>query len=172
MLFRSGLTSQQIVERLKGNDALSGEITVVPPEGTLLPDTYVFTRGTGRQDLIERMQAEHTKFVAAAWEKKAQNLPFQTLPQAIIMASIIEKETGRSDEREKVAAVFVNRLRKNMRLQSDPTIIYGIAGGQGALGRPILRSDIDQKTAYNTYQIDGLPPTPISNPGQIGRAHV
>lgn len=162
-----GLTSQQIVERLKASDALTGEIAAIPAEGTLLPDTYVFTRGTAREDLIERMQAEHVKFVAAAWEKRVQGLPFQTLPQAIIMASIIEKETGRADEREKVAAVFVNRLRKNMRLQSDPTIIYGIAGGQGPLGRPIMRSDIDQKTAFNTYQIDGLPPTPISNPGRL-----
>jgi UPF0755 protein len=162
-----GLTSQQIVERLKGSEALQGDIAAIPAEGSLLPDTYVFTRGTARQDLIERMQAEHTKFVAAAWDKRTQGLPFQTLQQALTMASIVEKETGRSDEREKVAAVFVNRLRKNMRLQSDPTIIYGIAGGQGALGRPILRSDIDQKTAYNTYQIDGLPPTPISNPGKL-----
>lgn len=162
-----GLTSQQIVERLKAAESLTGEITQMPTEGTLLPDTYVFTRGTSRQDLIERMQAEHTKLVTAAWEKRQAGVPFQTMQQAVIMASIVEKETGKSDEREKVAAVFVNRLRKNMRLQSDPTIIYGISGGQGPLGRPIMRSDIDQKTAYNTYQIDGLPPTPISNPGRL-----
>ncbi|MEQ1697852.1 MAG: endolytic transglycosylase MltG [Hyphomicrobiaceae bacterium] len=162
-----GLTSQQIVERLKAADSLSGEISQMPAEGTLLPDTYVFTRGTSRQDLIERMQAEHTKLVTAAWERRAANVPFQTMKQAVIMASIVEKETGKSDERDRVAAVFVNRLRKNMRLQSDPTIIYGISGGQGPLGRPIMRSDIDQKTAYNTYQIDGLPPTPISNPGRL-----
>ena len=162
-----GLTSQQIVERLKAAESLTGEIAQIPAEGTLLPDTYVFTRGTSRQDLIERMQAEHTKLVTAAWEKRQAGVPFQTMQQAVIMASIVEKETGKSDEREKVAAVFVNRLRKNMRLQSDPTIIYGISGGQGPLGRPIMRSDIDQKTAYNTYQIDGLPPTPISNPGRL-----
>jgi UPF0755 protein len=162
-----GLTSQQIVERLRASEALQGEITAIPTEGSLLPDTYIFTRGTSRQELVERMQAEHAKFVAAAWEKRAEGLPFQTVQQGLTMASIVEKETGKSDERDRVAAVFVNRLRKNMRLQSDPTIIYGIAGGQGPLGRSILRSDIDQKTAYNTYQIDGLPPTPISNPGKL-----
>ena len=145
-----GLTSQQIVERLRASDNLTGEITQIPPEGTLLPDTYVFARGTPRQELIDRMQAEHAKLLAAAWEKRSATVPFATMQQAVIMASIVEKETGKSDERDRVAAVFVNRLRKNMRLQSDPTIIYGIAGGQGPLGRPILRSDIDQKTAYNT----------------------
>ena len=162
-----GLTSQQIVERLKANEALSGEIETMPAEGSLLPDTYVFARGTSRKDLIDRMQAEQAKVLAAAWEKRSPNAPFQSMQQAMIMASIVEKETGKSDERDRVAAVFVNRLRKNMRLQSDPTIIYGISGGQGPLGRPITRADIDQKTAYNTYQIDGLPPTPISNPGRL-----
>ena len=162
-----GLTSQQIVERLKSSESLTGDITQIPAEGTLLPDTYVFTRGTSRQDMIERMQAEQQKLVMAAWEKRSATVPFQTMQQALTMASIVEKETGKSDERDRVAAVFVNRLRKNMRLQSDPTIIYGISGGQGPLGRPITRSDIDQKTAYNTYQIDGLPPTPIANPGRL-----
>ena len=161
-----GLTSQQIVERLKAAEALTGDIAAIPAEGTLMPDTYAFTRGTARQDMLDRMTAEQTKFVATAWEKRSASIPFATPQQALIMASIIEKETGRGDERDKVAAVFVNRLRKNMRLQSDPTIIYGISGGQGPLGRAILRSDIDQKTAYNTYQIDGLPPTPIANPGR------
>ncbi len=162
-----GLTSQQIVERLKAADSFSGEITQIPAEGSLLPDTYVFTRGTSRQEMIERMQVEQQKLITSAWEKRAATVPFQTMQQAVTMASIVEKETGKSDERDRVAAVFVNRLRKNMRLQSDPTIIYGIAGGQGPLGRPITRSDIDQKTAYNTYQIDGLPPTPIANPGRL-----
>ena len=162
-----GLTSQQIVERLKASESLTGDIAQMPAEGTLLPDTYVFTRGTSRQDIIERMQSEQQKLITAAWEKRSPAVPFQTMQQALTMASIVEKETGKSDERDRVAAVFVNRLRKNMRLQSDPTIIYGISGGQGPLGRPITRSDIDQKTAYNTYQIDGLPPTPIANPGRL-----
>jgi UPF0755 protein len=162
-----GLTSQQIVERVKSDPNLTGDIAAIPAEGTLLPDTYVYTRGMARQDLIDRMLAKQAEILAAAWEKRQAGLPFQTPQQALIMASIVEKETGRSDERDRVAAVFVNRLRKNMRMQSDPTIIYGIAGGQGPLGRPITRADIDQKTAYNTYQIDGLPPTPITNPGRL-----
>lgn len=162
-----GLTTLQIVERVKAAETLSGEITQVPAEGTLLPDTYVFTRGTSRQELLDRMSAEQTRLLTAVWEKRSAGTPFQTMQQAVIMASIVEKETGKSDERDRVAAVFVNRLRKNMRLQSDPTIIYGISNGTGPLGRPITRADIDQKTAYNTYHIDGLPPTPIANPGRL-----
>ncbi len=161
-----GLTSQQIVERLRADPNLAGDIAQVPPEGSLLPDTFKYSRGMSRQEIIDRMQSEHQKFVAAAWEKRQAELPMKTVEQALIMASIIEKETGRHDERDKVAAVFVNRMRKNMRMQSDPTIIYGLVGGQGSLGRGITRSDIDSKTPYNTYQIDGLPPGPICNPGR------
>ena len=161
-----GLTSLQIVERLRADNNLTGEIAQIPPEGTLLPDTYRFSRGLSRQELLDRMQAEHQKLMAQIWEKRQKDLPVQTPEQALVLASIIEKETGRADERDRVAAVFVNRLRKNMRLQSDPTIVYGLAGGQGPLGRGITRSDIDSKTPYNTYQIDGLPPGPICNPGR------
>ena len=161
-----GLTSAQIVERLNAVESLDGEIAEIPLEGSLLPDTYHFTDGMKRQELIERMQEERKEFLASAWEKRAANLPVATPEEALILASIIEKETGRADERERVAAVFVNRLRKNMRLQSDPTIIYGIVGGKGSLGRPITRSDIDGVTPYNTYRINGLPPTPICNPGR------
>lgn len=161
-----GLTSQQIVERLKADTNLQGDIAQIPPEGTLLPDTYKVSRGMSRQELIDRMQAEHQKVVVALWEKRQKDLPVKTPEQAMVLASIIEKETGRADEREKVAAVFVNRLKARMRLQSDPTIIYGLVGGQGSLGRPITRADIDSKTPYNTYQIDGLPPGPICNPGR------
>ncbi len=161
-----GLTSQQIVERLRADTNLTGEVVQIPAEGTLLPDTYRFSKGMARQELVDRMQAEHQKLVASLWEKRQEGLPVQSLEQALILASIIEKETGRADERERVAAVFVNRLRKPMRLQSDPTIVYGLVGGQGPLGRSITRSDIDGKTPYNTYQIDGLPPGPICNPGR------
>ena len=161
-----GLTSLQIVERLRADNNLTGEIAQIPPEGTLLPDTYRFSRGLSRQELLDRMQAEHQKVMAQIWEKRQQDLPVKTPEQALVLASIIEKETGRADERDRVAAVFVNRLRKNMRLQSDPTIVYGLVGGQGPLGRGITRSDIDGKTPYNTYQIDGLPPGPICNPGR------
>jgi UPF0755 protein len=161
-----GLTSQQIVARLNGEENLTGEITEVPLEGTLLPDTYRFSRGTARADIIERMRADQRRFIATLWDKRQPDLPIKSIDEALILASIVEKETGRADERERVAGVFVNRLRRGMRLQSDPTIIYGIAGGQGTLSRPITRADIDAPTPYNTYAINGLPPTPIANPGR------
>ena len=161
-----GLTSAQIVERVRAEPNLQGEVQNLPPEGTLLPDTYKFSRGMARQELIDRMRSEQQRFLATLWEKRQKDLPLQTAEQAIVLASIVEKETGRADERDKVAGVFVNRLKARMRLQSDPTIVYGIAAGQGTLGRSITRADIDTKTPYNTYQIDGLPPTPICNPGR------
>lgn len=161
-----GLTSQQIVERLLAEPNLSGEITQIPPEGSLLPDTYRVSKNMSRQELLDQMQRESTEFLAQAWEKRAPDLPVSTPREALILASIVEKETGQDDERQRVAAVFVNRLKKKMRLQSDPTIIYGIVGGRGSLGRPITRTDIDTKTDYNTYRINGLPPGPICNPGR------
>lgn len=161
-----GLTSAQIVERLKAEPNLEGEIGQIPPEGSLLPDTFKFSRGMPRQELVDRMRTEQQRLLATLWEKRQKNLPFETPAQAMTLASIVEKETGRADERSRVAGVFVNRLRGRMRLQSDPTIVYGIIGGQGSLGRPIARPDIDTRTAYNTYQIDGLPPGPICNPGR------
>lgn len=161
-----GLTSQQIVERLKSDASLSGDIASVPAEGTLLPDTYLFSKGTSRQEIIERMQADMKTFASDLWDKRPADLPLRSLEEAVTFASIVEKETGQADERGRVAAVFYNRLKKGMRLQSDPTIIYGIVGGEGSLGRSITRSDIDTKTAYNTYQINGLPPGPIANPGK------
>jgi UPF0755 protein len=161
-----GLTSLQVVERLRADPNLSGEIAHIPPEGALLPDTYKFSRGMARQELLDRMQAEQQRILAQAWAKRQPDIPIKTPEQAMVLASIVEKETGRADERERVAAVFINRLRKGMRLQSDPTIIYGLVGGQGSLGRPISKADIASKTPYNTYQIEGLPPGPICNPGR------
>ncbi len=161
-----GLTSQQIVERLKADETLTGDIAAVPAEGSLLPDTYRVSKGMARQELLERMQAEQKRFLDGIWEKRKAGLPITSPEQAIILASIVEKETGRPDERDRVAAVFINRLNKKMRLQSDPTIIYGIVGGQGPLGRSITRADIDAKTLYNTYRVGGLPPGPICNPGR------
>ena len=170
VLFRAtipeGLTTWQIVQRLKANENLVGEIEQIPLEGTLLPDTYKFARGMTRTQILELMRQEQQEFLDAAWEKRAPDLPISTKQEALILASIVEKETGKADERERVAAVFVNRLRAGMRLQSDPTILYGIFGGQVSWGKPIYRSEIQQKTAHNTYQIDGLPPTPICNPGR------
>jgi UPF0755 protein len=161
-----GLTSEQIVGRLNAHKMLKGEITTIPSEGSMLPDTYKFSRGMTRQDLIERMKAEQRKYVNRLWEKRQPDLPVKTPREAIILASIVEKETGRADERSRVAGVFVNRLKKGIPLQSDPTIIYGIVGGKGTLGRGILKSELEKKTPYNTYKIKGLTPTPIANPGR------
>ena len=161
-----GLTSQQIVAKLLSHPELTGTITAIPPEGTLLPDTYKFGRGDSRQNIIERMQAAQKKFVAALWERRDADIMVSTKEEALILASIVEKETSRADERPRIASVFHNRLRKKMRLQSDPTIIYGLVGGRGALDGPITREQIDRDTGFNTYKIDGLPPTPIANPGR------
>lgn len=161
-----GLTSEQIVARLLENDGLAGQIKEIPREGTLLPETYRFTRGMTREQIIQRMQQAHRRVLQEVWERRMQDLPVKTPEQLVTLASIVEKETGRPDERTRVAAVFVNRLKSRMRLQSDPTIIYGLTGGKGSLGRPILKSEIEQPTPYNTYVVDGLPPGPIANPGR------
>jgi len=161
-----GLTSEQIVARLLQNDALAGPIREVPREGTLLPETYKFTRGTSRESVIQRMQQASQQALAEAWQKRAEGLPLKSPEELLVLASIIEKETGRPDERTRVSAVFHNRIKQKMRLQSDPTIIYGLTGGKGSLGRPILESEIRQPTPYNTYVIEGLPPGPIANPGR------
>ena len=161
-----GLTSEQIVAKLLENDALTGQIKEIPREGTLLPETYKFTRGMARAQIIQRMQQAHLHLVQEIWEHRMADLPVKTPEQLVTLASIVEKETGKPDERSRVASVFVNRLKSKMRLQSDPTIIYGLTGGKGSLGRPILKSEIEQPTPYNTYVIDGLPPGPIANPGR------
>lgn len=160
-----GLTSAMIVDLVRADPILVGDVGVVPAEGSLLPETYVFNRGTSRQEIVLRMQQDHAKILDALWEKRAPNLPIATKMEAVILASIVEKETGIASERPRVAAVFVNRLRKGMRLQSDPTIIYGLTKGV-PLGRGIRQSELDRVTPYNTYAIDGLPPTPIANPGK------
>jgi UPF0755 protein len=161
-----GLTSEQIVQRLLDTDFLAGNIKSIPREGSLLPETYRFARGTPREQVIQRMQREQREVLQKAWERHSPDLPVRTPEQLIVLASIVEKETGRPEERSRVAAVFANRLKQKMRLQSDPTIIYGLVGGKGALGRPITKSEITQPTPYNTYTIDGLPPGPIANPGR------
>src|SRR6201999_3823390 len=161
-----GLTSEQIVARLSDNEIFSGSINEIPREGTLLPETYKFPRGTTRDQVIARMQQAQKRLVAEVWEHRNPDIPVKTPEQLITLASIIEKETGKADERSRVAAVYVNRLRQKMKLQSDPTIIYGLVGGKGTLGRPIKRSEITQPSPYNTYVIDGLPPGPIANPGR------
>jgi UPF0755 protein len=161
-----GLTSEQIVARLGDNDIFAGDVREMPREGTLLPETYKFPRGTTRDQVIQRMQKEQKRIVADIWEHRSPDVPIKSPDQLVTLASIVEKETGKPDERSRVAAVFVNRLRQKIKLQSDPTIIYGLVGGKGTLGRPIKRSEITQPSPYNTYVIEGLPPGPISNPGR------
>jgi UPF0755 protein len=161
-----GLTSEQIVGRLSDNDIFTGSVREIPREGTLLPETYKFPRGTTRDQVIARMQQSQKRVVAEIWERRNPDIPVKTPEQLVTLASIIEKETGKADERSRVAAVYVNRLRQKMKMQSDPTIIYGLVGGKGTLGRPIKRSEITQPSPYNTYVIDGLPPGPIANPGR------
>ena len=161
-----GLTSQQIVERLRDSDLLAGDIREIPREGALLPETYKFQRGDSRDKLLQKMVHDQKALLDEIWRRRATDLPISSPYEMVTLASIVEKETGKADERPRVAAVFINRLRKHMRLQSDPTIVYGLVGGQGPLGRPLTRTDIDTASAYNTYVIDGLPPGPIANPGR------
>ena len=161
-----GLTSLQAMQLVEAHPVLVGGMPETPPEGSLLPETYSFTRGMTRVQIVADMQAAATRVMDELWDGRADDLPFKTREEAVILASIVEKETGVAFERPRVAAVFVNRLKVPMRLQSDPTIIYGLVGGKGTLGRPIRRSELDRVTAYNTYHVDGLPPTPICNPGR------
>jgi UPF0755 protein len=161
-----GLTSEQIVARLTDNDIFAGGVREMPREGTLLPETYKFPRGTTREQVIQRMQQTQKRVLAEIWERRNPDIPIKSPEQLVTLASIVEKETGKADERSRVAAVFSNRLRQKIKLQSDPTIIYGLVGGKGTLGRPIKRSEIQQPSPYNTYVIDGLPPGPIANPGR------
>jgi len=161
-----GLTSQQIVGRLKQVRYLTGEVSKVPAEGALLPDTYFYVRGESRDSAIARMRRAMQKTLDAAWARRQKGLPFATKQKALILASIIEKETSKKGERRRVAAVFVNRLRKGMLLQTDPTVIYAITKGKGPLGRRLLRRDLKVDDAYNTYKYKGLPPGPIANPGR------
>jgi UPF0755 protein len=161
-----GLTSQQIVERLRESDALAGDIHEIPREGALLPETYKFQRGDSRDKLLQKMARDQNQLLDEVWRRRARDLPLASPYELVTLASIVEKETGKADERPRVAGVFINRLRKHMRLQSDPTIVYGLVGGQGPLGRPLTHADVESKTPYNTYVIDGLPPGPIANPGR------
>lgn len=164
--FPEGWTSQQIVARLISNPELNGEVIEIPREGSLLPDTYSFGTKDTRKDIVQRMQHAQTKFLAKMWEERDPDIMVKTPEEALILASIVEKETGRAEERPHIASVFHNRLKKRMRLQSDPTIIYGLVGGAGIRDHPITQSELEQENPYNTYKIDGLPPTPIANPGR------
>lgn len=161
-----GATSWQVWDALNRAEFMAGELPDIPAEGSLATESYEIRRGAQREALVADMQQRQAAILAAAWENRVEGLPIQTPEEALILASIVEKETGVPEERRQVASVFVNRLRVPMRLQTDPTVIYGITMGQGTLGRGLRRSELDATTPYNTYRIDGLPPTPIANPGR------
>jgi len=164
--FAEGVTSWQVVEGLKAVDVLRGDIDGLPAEGSVSPDSYEVRSGDSRESVLARMAQAQTEILNRAWEGRAEGLPFDTPEEALILASIVEKETGVAEERGLVASVFVNRLNKSIRLQTDPTVIYGITRGQGTLGRGLRQSELARKTDWNTYKIDGLPKTPIANPGR------
>jgi len=161
-----GVTSWQVVNALKGVEVLEGSVADVPPEGALAPDSYEVAPGDTRAEVIERMVTAQEALVAEAWAARDPDLPLESPDELLILASIVEKETGVAEERRQVASVFVNRLNQGMRLQTDPTVIYGITKGEGVLGRGLRRSELRRETPWNTYVIPALPPTPIANPGR------
>lgn len=161
-----GWTTWQVLQLLKNDTKLVGELPENVPEGVLLPESYHYVYGETRAEVVRRMRNQMTALMDELWAQRAPNLPFATRHEALTLASIVERETGVADERGRVAAVFINRLRKGMRLQSDPTAAYGVTGGQGVLGRRVLRKDLQVDSPYNTYKVRGLPPGPIANPGR------
>jgi UPF0755 protein len=161
-----GLTSRQVVDLLAETEGLEGVVEEIPVEGSLLPETYHYERGVTRAEMIRRMQAAMDQALADLWKTRAPDLPYDDRREAVTLASIVEKETGVGAERRKVAGVFVNRLKRGMRLQSDPTVIYSLTGGAGPLDRALTRADWKVEHPYNTYQNAGLPPGPIANPGR------
>jgi UPF0755 protein len=165
-----GRTSDMVMDILNASPILTGSAPT-PPEGAILPETYEVQRGEDRAAVLQRMMDDRDKLLNQLWANRQAGLPFQTKEEAVTLASIVEKETGLAEERPRVASVFVNRLRTGMRLGSDPTIIYGISRGR-PLGRGIRMSELQRLTPYNTYLIDGLPPTPIANPGRQALAAV
>lgn len=161
-----GRTVRQLLDELQAETALEGEVAAPPAEGSLLPETYNFILGETRAQLILRMKRAMDEALAEAWRMRAEGLTLTDPQQLLILASIVERETGVAAERPHVAAVFHNRLKKGMRLQSDPTAIYDLSGGLGVLDRPLLKADLERASPHNTYVIPGLPPGPIANPGR------
>ena len=161
-----GITSYQIVEILRRLDSLVGTIAKVPAEGSLAPNTYFYSNGQSRVSVLEKMKASQRSILKRTWQTRQANLLLRTPEELMILASIIEKESSNDSERMIIASVLHNRLKNNMRLQADPTVIYGITAGKGSLGRRLLKSDLKKPSVYNTYMIDGLPKTPICNPGE------
>ncbi|MBX3458268.1 MAG: endolytic transglycosylase MltG [Candidatus Paracaedibacteraceae bacterium] len=164
--FPEGSTAHEIIDTINKIDLLKGEILHVPAEGFMLPDTYTYVYGDTKQSLVNRMEAAMILVLAETWNKRKTDVPYENSLEALTMASIVEKETGRKDERKRIAGVFTNRLKRGMRLQADPTVIYGITLGKSKLGRKITKNDLKSETIYNTYLIEGLPPRPICCPGK------
>lgn len=160
-----GLTNSQVVNKLKATNGLTGGIGILPSEGGLLPQTYHFSNGDARVAMMKRMQDAMRKSLDELWSKRAKGLPLKTPEEALVLASMVEKETGVASERPRIAQVFLNRLKKGMRLQSDPTVVYAVTGGTGPLNRPLTGTDLKFVSPYNTYVSDGLPPQAICNPG-------
>lgn len=167
-----GLTVAEVMTLLASADGLVGEVDKMPPEGSILPETYHFSFGDTRQGMVERMQTAMTTTLQLLWDGRRDKLPLTTPAEAVVLASIVEKETALAHERPHIAGVFVNRLRRKMRLQSDPTVVYAVTQGQGALDRALTRADLSITSPYNTYQVHGLPPGPIANPGRDALAAV
>lgn len=161
-----GVTSWQVVEGLKASDLFEGDVSGVPDEGSLAPDGYEIRPGMDRATFLADMAAVQSRVLEEAWENRAEGLPVETPEEALVLASIIEKETAIAEERPLVASVFTNRLRQRIKLQTDPTVIYGVTEGKGVLGRGLRQSELRASTPWNTYVIPGLPPTPIANPGR------
>lgn len=161
-----GLTVRQVLALVAAAEGLEDAVAETPPEGSLAPETYNYSWGDARADMVARMRRAQARQLADLWAKRAADLPLASPGEALVLASIVERETGVPEERPKVAAVFINRLKMGMKLQSDPTVIYGLSSGLGTMDRPLSRADLAQPSAHNTYVIDGLPPTPIANPGR------
>ncbi|MEO8926783.1 MAG: endolytic transglycosylase MltG [Caulobacteraceae bacterium] len=163
-----GVTSQAVVDILRRTDALTGDVAT-PPEGAILPETYEIRRGETRGEVLRQMMDARDALLAGLWRARARGLPYRSPAEAVILASVVEKETAKADERPRIAAVFINRLKKGMRLESDPTVIYGLTGGT-PLGHGLRVSELASASPYNTYSVAGLPPTPIGNPGRAALA--
>lgn len=161
-----GLTSAEVVRLVAAADGLDGEVGPAPPEGTLLPETYHYGFGDTRAGLVARMSAAMRDAVAEIWARRLPDLVLATPEEALVLASLVEKETGIASERARIAGVFHNRLRRDMRLQSDPTVVFALTQGRGRLERPLNRNDLDVDSPFNTYRVKGLPPAPIANPGR------